>query len=314
MSFPSSEREFDSRHPLHDKAPGQRPGASLLSRPDQASRAPDPCQMAARRSSRRLLPLEPGRSWSMPAGHLPLPLQVRVLIDQRGPLRRLPRAHHRVLERAPRTRRERVPGVTKVVEAEALRQPDLGSTPAATSARRWTAGTACPCSRRTAVRPALLGVPVEMPLRSALQEGRAGRRYRLPASDLVSPWCTPPCGQLRRARGAPRRSIVRPGRRHVAAARPAPPDERDRTRQVDHQAPARAHGVGERVDLGDVAIGPFAAVSLPGALDAAGIAPDQLVVDRCLHDGLKEPVRLGHGRSPPPASSRSARHAGPAVW
>ncbi len=33
MSFPSSEREFDSRHPLQRKAPGQRPGACLLSRP-----------------------------------------------------------------------------------------------------------------------------------------------------------------------------------------------------------------------------------------------------------------------------------------
>jgi hypothetical protein len=31
--FPSSEREFDSRHPLRRKAPGQRPGACSLSRP-----------------------------------------------------------------------------------------------------------------------------------------------------------------------------------------------------------------------------------------------------------------------------------------
>jgi hypothetical protein len=37
--FPSSEREFDSRHPLHMKAPGQRPGASSLSRPIRGLRA-----------------------------------------------------------------------------------------------------------------------------------------------------------------------------------------------------------------------------------------------------------------------------------
>jgi hypothetical protein len=47
------------------------------------------------------------------AGHLPLTLQVRVLIDQRGPLGGLPGADHRVLERGTRLRRERVTGVTR---------------------------------------------------------------------------------------------------------------------------------------------------------------------------------------------------------
>ena len=37
--FPSSEREFDSRHPLQQKAPGQWRGASLLSRPFGSRRA-----------------------------------------------------------------------------------------------------------------------------------------------------------------------------------------------------------------------------------------------------------------------------------
>jgi len=45
--FPSSERQFDSRHPLHEKAPSQRPG--LLCCLDQFRYlVPYPCQMPGR--------------------------------------------------------------------------------------------------------------------------------------------------------------------------------------------------------------------------------------------------------------------------
>ena len=82
-------------------------------------RAPDPHQKASPQPSR-------GRQHVdiQSARDLPLTLKIRMLMDQRGLLRRLPSAHHRVLQRRPKTGRERVPGVTKVVEAEAVRHPD----------------------------------------------------------------------------------------------------------------------------------------------------------------------------------------------
>jgi hypothetical protein len=64
MSFPSSERGFDSRRPLHDKAPGQRPGAYLLPRPLQAPRT----TCAPLEESKRLA--------SRPAGGISLPRSI----------------------------------------------------------------------------------------------------------------------------------------------------------------------------------------------------------------------------------------------
>ncbi len=65
--------------------------------------------------------------------------------------------------------------------------------------------------------------------------------------------------------------------------------------EVDHQPPPRPHGVGERVDLLDGGRRALPGLLAAGAPDPAGIAADQLVVGRCLHDGLEKTIGLGDG-------------------
>ncbi|RXS81147.1 hypothetical protein EST92_16440 [Streptomyces sp. TM32] len=66
--------------------------------------------------------------------------------------------------------------------------------------------------------------------------------------------------------------------------------------EEDHDAPAGSDGFGRRMDLFDLGGVAFAGLLLAGALDPAWIALEEVVVDRCLKDGLQQAVGLGHRR------------------
>ncbi|MEV7680378.1 hypothetical protein AB0O64_17785 [Streptomyces sp. NPDC088341] len=63
-----------------------------------------------------------------------------------------------------------------------------------------------------------------------------------------------------------------------------------------HQSPARPQRIGEGIDLGVGGNLSFRRTFLSSTPDAAGVAADEFVVDRGLHDGFEEPVGLGDGR------------------
>ena len=67
-------------------------------------------------------------------------------------------------------------------------------------------------------------------------------------------------------------------------------------RQEDEHPKACWHGIGEPEDLGDIEEGPFRCLGRPRALDAAGVALDQLVVDGGVHDGAEDLIRLDDRR------------------
>lgn len=117
-------------------------------------------------------------------GHLPLPVCVGVLVDQRGPLGRLPRSDRRVLGGGPGTSCKRVPGVPEVVEAEVLRQADLGPRLAPLSPEGGAAERLPLLPHEQQSVRTLLRVPVEMPPEVVSQRGRQNDEP-LPAFDLV---------------------------------------------------------------------------------------------------------------------------------
>jgi hypothetical protein len=182
-------------------------------------------------------------------GNVSLPLLVGVLIDERRLLGVLTRADHRVLERGPRAGRERVSGVTKVVEAEAVRETGGGTgptpLPAEGSAPKWSPLLA---DEHQPVIP-LLREPGEVLLHLLVKKGREddGTDTRVGLGLTRSPLAV---RALRFGDADADHEVVGVYVPATEAGQFLGPHWAIRT-EVDHEAPADADGVGEGVDLGD---------------------------------------------------------------
>lgn len=188
-----------------------------------------------------------------------------------------------------------MPCVTKIVEAEGVREAGGG----ARARRRFRPKEVC---RNGAPFSAAKTRPTG-PF-SADQAKCCFTFLWREALDLVSPGARLP---LVRSGSATRTRITRLSR--SADAGRLFGAHRAVGAEVDHEAPADADRIGERVDLSDGCDTAFGRGLLARALDSAGVAADQIVVDRRLRDAFEEAIRLGDGRLGVVVCRRSPRHS-----
>jgi hypothetical protein len=211
-----------------------------------------------------------------------------------------------------RAGRERVSGVAKVVEAEALRHADddTGPTPFPTEGAATEGRSLLPEEDQTtgSLAREQLHVNAQFSPQELRQEHGSGARFRLGVSGYTT---AVRAFRLSESHRDLQRSDVDVP---TAEAGQLFGTEGPVRTEEDHEAPARTELIRQRVDLRHGRDRPLGSLLLARALDPAWVAPDQLVINGGFHDALEQPVRLG-GRGlcsshlktlgTPPAHARS---------